>query len=100
MRELTQKRVWFAEPLITATADDVRRWIIKAKEWYMLWTRTPRIPSRPPRKTCLPYRKAGEPPCQKRALDRRRIMRKARSKKKRPLILADLKRHYRETLNF
>ena len=48
----------------------------------------------------LPYRKAGEPPCQKRALDRRRIMRKARSKKKRPLILADLERHYRETSNF
>jgi hypothetical protein len=30
---LTQKRVWFAEPLISATADEVRRLIIKAKEW-------------------------------------------------------------------
>jgi hypothetical protein len=33
VRELTQKRVWFAEPLISATADEVRRLIIKAKEW-------------------------------------------------------------------
>jgi hypothetical protein len=33
VRELTQKRVWFAEPLISATADEVRRLILKAKEW-------------------------------------------------------------------
>jgi hypothetical protein len=33
VRELTQKRVWFAEPLISATADEVRRLIKKAKEW-------------------------------------------------------------------
>jgi hypothetical protein len=33
VRELTQKRVWFAEPLISATADEVRRLIVKAKEW-------------------------------------------------------------------
>jgi hypothetical protein len=33
VRELTQKRVWFAEPLLSATADEVRRLIIKAKEW-------------------------------------------------------------------
>ena len=33
VRELTQKRVWFAEPLISATADEVRRLIIKAREW-------------------------------------------------------------------
>jgi hypothetical protein len=33
VRELTQKRVWFAEPLISATADEVRRLIIQAKEW-------------------------------------------------------------------
>jgi hypothetical protein len=33
VRELTHKRVWFAEPLISATADEVRRLIIKAKEW-------------------------------------------------------------------
>jgi hypothetical protein len=38
----------------------------------------------------LPYRKATEPLCQKQALHRRKIMRKARSKKKRPLLLADL----------
>jgi hypothetical protein len=33
VRELTQKRVWFAEPLLSATADEVRRLIAKAKEW-------------------------------------------------------------------
>src|ERR1019366_1133310 len=31
VREVTQKRVWFAEPLISATADEVRRLIAKAK---------------------------------------------------------------------
>lgn len=33
VRELTQKRVWFAEPLLSATADEVRRLIAKAKAW-------------------------------------------------------------------
>jgi hypothetical protein len=33
VRELTQKRIWFAEPLISATADEVRRLIQKAREW-------------------------------------------------------------------
>ena len=33
VRELTQKRVWFAEPLISATADEVQRLIAQAKEW-------------------------------------------------------------------
>jgi hypothetical protein len=33
VRELTQKRVWFAEALISATADEVRRLIAKAKAW-------------------------------------------------------------------
>jgi hypothetical protein len=33
VRELTQKRVWFAEPLISATADEVRRLIAQAKAW-------------------------------------------------------------------
>ena len=33
VREQTQKRVWFAESLISATADEVRRLIVKAKEW-------------------------------------------------------------------
>jgi hypothetical protein len=45
----------------------------------------------------LPYRTAQEPLCQQQALSRRKIMRKARSKKKRPLLLADLERRYRET---
>jgi hypothetical protein len=33
VRELTQKRVWFAEPLLSATEDEVRRLIQQAKEW-------------------------------------------------------------------
>lgn len=33
VRELTRKRVWFAEPLISATEDEVRRLIQKAKAW-------------------------------------------------------------------
>jgi hypothetical protein len=33
VRELTRKRVWFAEPLLSATADEVRRLIRKAKQW-------------------------------------------------------------------
>ena len=33
VRELTQKRVWFAEPLLSATADEVRRLIAQAKRW-------------------------------------------------------------------
>jgi hypothetical protein len=44
----------------------------------------------------LSYRTAPEPPCQEHALNRRKIMRKARSKQKRPLLLADLERRYRE----
>jgi hypothetical protein len=48
----------------------------------------------------LPYRTTREPPCQKQALHRRRIMRRARSKKKRPPLLAELERRYQETLHF
>src|SRR3954470_8948267 len=33
VRELTRRRVWFAEPLISATADEVRRLIARAKGW-------------------------------------------------------------------
>jgi hypothetical protein len=33
VRELTRKRVWFAEPLLSATEDEVGRLIKKAKEW-------------------------------------------------------------------
>jgi hypothetical protein len=33
VRELTEKRIWFAEPLLSATEDEVRRLIAKAKEW-------------------------------------------------------------------
>jgi hypothetical protein len=45
----------------------------------------------------LPYRTAREPPSQELAPDRRKIMRKARSPKRRPLLLADLERRYRES---
>jgi hypothetical protein len=48
----------------------------------------------------LPYRTAREPHCQREALNRRKVMRKARSKKKRPILLAELERRYRETPNF
>jgi hypothetical protein len=48
----------------------------------------------------LPYRGAREPPCQRQALNRRRIMRRARSKKKRPILLAELERQYRESPTF
>ena len=44
----------------------------------------------------LPYRTAHEPSCQSQALNRRKIMKKARSKKKRPTLLADLERRYCE----
>src|SRR3982751_4065317 len=33
VRELTGKRVWFAEALLSATADEVRRLIAEAKRW-------------------------------------------------------------------
>jgi hypothetical protein len=48
----------------------------------------------------FPYRTAREPPCQREALNRRKIMRKARSQKKRPILLADLERRYRESSSF
>ena len=47
----------------------------------------------------LPHRTAREPPCQREALNRRKIMKKARSKKKRPILLAELERRYREATN-
>lgn len=33
VRELTRRRVWFAEPLLSATEPEVRRLVKKAKEW-------------------------------------------------------------------
>jgi len=45
----------------------------------------------------LPFRAAREPSCQTEALHRRKTMRKARSTKKRPMLLADLERQYRES---
>lgn len=45
----------------------------------------------------LPYRTAKEPPSQSQALNRRKIMRQARSKKTRPVLLAELERRYRES---
>jgi hypothetical protein len=48
----------------------------------------------------LPYRAAREPKCQSEALNRRKIMRKARSKKNRPILLADLEERYRKSPEF
>jgi hypothetical protein len=48
----------------------------------------------------LPYRTTAAPQCQTEALHRRTVMRKARSKKKRPILLADLERRYRESPKF
>jgi hypothetical protein len=42
----------------------------------------------------LPYRSAREPECQRQAIGRRKVMRKARSKTKRPKLLAELERRY------
>lgn len=42
----------------------------------------------------LPYRSAREPTCQRQAVHRRRIMRRARSKVKRPKLLEELERRY------
>ena len=44
-----------------------------------------------------PYRTAREPKCQTEARNRRKIMRKARSKTLRPTLLAELERRYRES---
>jgi len=43
-----------------------------------------------------PYRHSPAPACQREAMHRRAIMRRARSKKKRPLLLAELERRYFE----
>jgi hypothetical protein len=42
----------------------------------------------------LPYRSAQEPECQRQAMDRRKVMRKARSKNKRKELLEELERRY------
>ncbi len=44
----------------------------------------------------LPYWSARAPECQRQAIHRRKVMRKARSKTKRPKLLAELERRYRE----
>lgn len=43
-----------------------------------------------------PYRHSPVPACQQQALQRRTIMRRARSKKKRPMLLAELEHRYLE----
>ena len=48
----------------------------------------------------LPYRNAQVPQSQQEAIKRRKIMRKARSKKQRPLLMAELERRYRESPGF
>ncbi len=44
----------------------------------------------------LQYRSAHEPECQRQAIHRHNVMRKARSKTKRPKLLAELERRYLE----
>jgi hypothetical protein len=44
-----------------------------------------------------PYRQATAPPCRQEAIHRRKIMRRARSTKKRSLLLSELERRYRNT---
>jgi hypothetical protein len=46
----------------------------------------------------IPYRSAQPPPSQQAAIAGRRIMRKARSSKERPVLLADLEHRYRTAL--
>ena len=41
-----------------------------------------------------PYRYSPAPACQREAMHRRKMMRRARSKKKRPMLLAELERKY------
>lgn len=45
----------------------------------------------------LPYRHAEIPACRREAVARRKIMRKARSKKRRPLLLASLEARYKNS---
>jgi hypothetical protein len=45
----------------------------------------------------LPYLHAQPPPSQSQAIQRRKIMRRARSRKKRPLLLADLEARYADS---
>lgn len=42
----------------------------------------------------LPYHSARAPECQRQAMYRRKVMRKARSKKRRPQLLAELEHRY------
>jgi hypothetical protein len=42
----------------------------------------------------MSYRSAREPECQRQAINRRKVMRKARSKTQRPKLLAELERRY------
>ena len=48
----------------------------------------------------LPYRSARAPACQRQAIHRRKVMRKARSKTKRPKLLADLEQRYQAASSF
>ena len=48
----------------------------------------------------LPYRNAQVPQSQQEAMKRRKIMKKARSKKQRPILMADLERRYRKCSGF
>ena len=166
VRELGQKRVWFAEPLLSSSEEEIRRLFVRAREmaaalnqnvscWMSdkqeafvkgiaaefvggdaelaqdnlsleRWFRLPKSHERrihghrhagvrlvqegPTLALALdahlqhpepftpaelhPYRRAQPPPCQCEAIARRKTMRKARSTKQRPLLLAELEARY------
>ena len=83
----------------TAIATRGFGWSWKGRRWCMRWTRTTATPGRS-RWRPAALSNSREPPCQTEARDRRKIMRKARSKTKRPILLAELERRYRETPEF
>ena len=88
-------RVTSGESMVTATRGFGS--FKKGRRWCTRWMPTCDA-SRPfTADDLLPYRTAREPPSQREAMDRRKIMRKARSAKKRPVLLADLERRYRES---
>src|SRR6266487_3737437 len=43
VRELTRKRVWFAEPLLSSATEEVRRLIVVARQWSECWDKPVRV---------------------------------------------------------
>ena len=65
----------------------------REQPWRWPWTHTKPTQNSSP--STISYRIGRHAPeCQRQAMDRRKIMRKARSKTKRPQLLAELERRY------